>query len=97
MSEMSVAGYLTTLETGGSPGTLTITVYHATGAATPSATPITCTTSAIANSVGAVASCSDLVHTASLAAGDILTLQLRESAGSATSSVVTFAVHLRCQ
>jgi Collagen triple helix repeat (20 copies) len=96
MSGLSVGAYVQTLFTN-SPGTATITLFRGTGTATPTATPITCTTGTIANSAGSVASCSDTTHTVVLAAGDIVTLKLHEPTNSTANDVVDFGVHLRCQ
>jgi hypothetical protein len=96
MSELNVGGYVSALF-GASPGTATLTLYRGTGVAAPTATTLTCTTGAIANSVGSIGSCSDTTHTVSLAAGDLLTLKLHEATSGATTDAVQYAVHLRCQ
>jgi hypothetical protein len=81
---------------GTTTGTATLTMVTGNG---PTSTSITCTTGAIANTVGATTSCSDTTHTVSIAAGTLLSLQLVEQAPGENpdNPGANFTVHVQCQ
>jgi hypothetical protein len=81
---------------GTTTGTATLTMVTGNG---PTSTLITCTTGAIANTVGATTNCSDTTHTAPIAAGTLLNLQLVEQAPGENpdNPGANFTVHVQCQ
>jgi hypothetical protein len=94
VTQLSVGALLTATGNGAQTGT--VTLYHGTGV-TPASTSVTCTTLAIANTVGSKGSCADNTHTVSINPGDTLSLQLSETENTAAAPVVYYAVHMRCQ
>jgi hypothetical protein len=96
MSKLYFSGVVTT--TGTSAQTATITLYHGTGNATPTASALTCTTNTLAASAadGTVASCSDLSHTVSIAAGDKIAIDITET-GTTNKPTIYFSSHMQCQ
>jgi hypothetical protein len=83
------------VQTAGSPAVSpAITVMHGTGANTPTATSLTCTTGSLGTSAGTQQSCSD-TGSVGVAAGDTLSLRMVE--GVSTTAIINFAVTLRCQ
>ena len=99
MSNLNVGAYVQKLYPSGSPGTATITVFHATGNATPTTTLLKCTTGTITSAVGAQASCSNTSNadTVSIAAGDLLSLQLIEASGSSETDSIYYSVTISCE
>jgi hypothetical protein len=78
---------------GGSGSTATITLLVGTGL-TPTATSLSCQTGTIAAGLGNTGSCTDLVHSVSIAAGNSLSLKFTQSADVQT---ITFGVSFICQ
>ncbi len=96
ISQLNVGAVLSQTGSGGAQIS-TITLFHGSAGAPPTATTITCTTGSIANSAGAIGSCSDSSHTVTVSAGDTLSLKLHDANASNTSPVTLFTTHLRCQ
>jgi Collagen triple helix repeat (20 copies) len=82
---------------GSAAQTATLTLYRSIGTAAPTATSLTCTTPSFANAANATASCSDLVDTVSVTAGDMLTIKVHDAVETASSPTTYYGVHMKCQ
>lgn len=83
---------------GATIGQSTITLMQGRNTVTPTASTLTCTTGIGGTTVGSPQSCSDTIHTVSIAAGDTLSLKVVEPSQNGSSTTINnYSVEMRCQ